>query len=87
MTDVRLGFISTMVPIYVSETSKPGSRGALVAAQLTIVILGVTIAYWFDYGMIENYTGSIVWRLPVAFQVAYVLLCFCMIFFLPESPR
>lgn len=76
-----------MVPIYVSETSKPGSRGALVCAQLTVVILGVTVAYWFDYGMIKDYTGSIVWRLPVAFQVVYVLLCFSMIFFLPESPR
>jgi hypothetical protein len=97
-----------MVPIWVAETSKPRSRGALVAAQLTVVILGVTIAYvcappssnavttlsvptnsyqWFDYGMIENYTGQIVWRLPIGFKVVWIMLCYSMIFWLPESPR
>ena len=76
-----------MVPVWVAETSKAATRGAFICAQLTVVILGVTIAYWFDYGMIRNYTGSIVWRLPIAFQVVYVLLCLSMIFFLPESPR
>lgn len=35
-----------MVPIWVAETSKAHSRGALIATQLTIVILGLTIAYW-----------------------------------------
>lgn len=82
-----LGFISTMVPVWVAETAKPRSRGALVAAQLTVVIAGVTLAYWFDYGMILNYTGSIVWRLPIGFQIVWILLCFLMILWLPESPR
>jgi hypothetical protein len=76
-----------MVPIWVAETSKPRSRGALVAAQLTVVILGVVIAYWVDYGMIENYVGDIVWRFPIGFQMVWIGLCFSMIFFLPESPR
>lgn len=81
------GFNSTMVSIWVSETSKPRSRGALVAAQLTVVILGVTVAYWFDYGMIENHTGDLVWRLPIGFKIVWILLCYSMIFWLPESPR
>jgi hypothetical protein len=77
-----------MVPIWVAETSKAKSRGALIAAQLTIVILGLTIAYWFDYGMIKNHPNTeAVWRLPIAFQVVFILLTFATIFFLPESPR
>ncbi|KAK5281323.1 hypothetical protein LTR40_005037 [Exophiala xenobiotica] len=77
-----------MVPIWVAETSKAHSRGALIATQLTIVILGLTIAYWFDYGMLQHHPNTdAVWRLPIAFQVVFILLAWATIFFLPESPR
>jgi MFS family permease len=42
---VGMGLNTTMVPIWVAETSKAKTRGALIAAQLSIVILGLTIAY------------------------------------------
>ena len=59
-----------------------------IATQLSIVILGLTIAYWFDYGMIRNHPEtSAVWRLPLAFQVVFIIFTWAMIFFLPESPR
>lgn len=85
---IGMGLNTTMVPIWVAETSKATTRGALIATQLSIVILGLTIAYWFDYGMIQNHpNGTAVWRLPIAFQVVFILLTFATIFFLPESPR
>lgn len=43
-----------MVPIWVAETSKAHSRGALIATQLTIVILGLTIAYWVSHPMVQR---------------------------------
>ncbi|OAG42939.1 hypothetical protein AYO21_02890 [Fonsecaea monophora] len=83
-----MGIITVMVPVWVAETAKAATRGALIATQLSIVILGLTIAYWFDYGMIRNHPDTeAVWRLPIAFQVVFILLTFAMIFFLPESPR
>ena len=42
---IGMGMTSTMVPVWVAETAKANTRGALIATQLTIVILGVTIAY------------------------------------------
>lgn len=82
------GLETTFVPIWVAETSKASGRGALIATQLTIVILGLTIAYWFDYGMINNHpSSSAQWRLPLAFQVIFILATWASIFFLPESPR
>lgn len=82
------GLETTMVPIWVAETSKAGNRGALIATQLTIVILGLTIAYWFDYGMINNHPNtSAVWRLPIAFQVVFIVLTWMLVVLLPESPR
>lgn len=84
---IGTGLETSFIPIWVSECARAGSRGALIAAQLTIVVLGLTIAYWFDYGVIKNYTGSIIWKLPVAFQLVFVVLTYSMILFLPESPR
>ncbi|KAL6248459.1 hypothetical protein RBB50_004714 [Rhinocladiella similis] len=85
---IGMGLTTTMVPIWVAETSKAHSRGALIATQLTIVILGLTIAYWFDYGMLQHHPNTeAVWRLPLAFQVVFILLTWATIFFLPESPR
>jgi hypothetical protein len=38
--------------------------------------------------MIRNHPNTeAVWRLPIAFQVVFILLTFATIFFLPESPR
>lgn len=85
---IGMGITSTMVPIWVSEMAKANFRGAMVATQLTIVILGVTIAYWTDYGMIHHHMStSAVWRFPIALQVVYIVLTWATIFFLPESPR
>ncbi|KAF2102983.1 MFS transporter [Rhizodiscina lignyota] len=85
---IGMGITSTIVPIWVAEMAKANFRGALVATQLTIVILGVTIAYWTDYGMIHNHPNTTaVWRFPIAFQTVYIILTWAMIFFLPESPR
>ena len=85
---VGMGMTTIMVPIWVSECAKAASRGALVAAQLAIVIFGVTLAYWFDFGMIHSYQAKeIAWRVPIAFQVFFILLTWATIFFLPESPR
>lgn len=85
---IGMGLNTTMVPIWVAETSKARMRGPLIATQMAIVILGLTIAYWFDYGMIQNHpNGTAVWRFPIAFQVVFILLTFATIFFLPESPR
>ncbi|KAK4941566.1 hypothetical protein LTR10_018585 [Elasticomyces elasticus] len=85
---IGMGLTTTMVPIWVAETSKATSRGALIATQLTIVILGLTIAYWFDYGMLQHHPNTeAVWRLPIAFQVVFIILAWATIFFLPESPR
>ena len=85
---IGMGMVTTMVPIWVSETAKANQRGALVAAQLAIVIFGVTVAYWFDFGMIKQHPNTTaVWRVPIAFQVFFIILTWITIFFLPESPR
>jgi MFS family permease len=82
---IGTGLETTFVPIWVAECARASRRGALIAAQLTVVILGLDIAYWFDFGVTTSLHGSIQWRLPVAFQVVFVVLTWIMIPFLPES--
>lgn len=48
--------------------------------------LGVTFAYFFDYGMNEL-DGSIAWRLPIACQIIPALIVSVILFGLPETPR
>ncbi|KIW75705.1 hypothetical protein Z517_10448 [Fonsecaea pedrosoi CBS 271.37] len=81
------GINSSIIPVWVSECAHASRRGALVSVQISIVILGLVIAYWFDYGMVKNMTGGIVWRLPLYFQMVFCVLTLGTITLLPESPR
>lgn len=84
---IGLGIETSFIPIWVSECARAAHRGALVAVQMSIVLLGLVVAYWFDYGTVKNFTGGIVWRLPVAFQAVFVSITLVTIWALPESPR
>lgn len=48
--------------------------------------IGICVAYWFDFGMSFT-SGSIAWRLPIAFQATFAIVVFFLVFALPESPR
>jgi hypothetical protein len=52
----------------------------MIAVQLSMLIVGIVIAYWLDYGMSLKVT-SVQWRLPIAFQavLAFVLIAMCLL--------
>lgn len=81
------GINSCIIPVWVAECAQASRRGALVSLQISLVIVGLVIAYWFDYGMVKNQTGSVVWRLPLYFQMVFCVLTLATITLLPESPR
>ena len=62
-------------------------RGSMIALQLALAILGVVIAYWLDYGVVQHLEGQVVWRFPIAFQCVFAIACGTSIWTLPESPR
>lgn len=86
VTGVGMGLITSVVPIWQSETTPAKLRGRMIAVQLSMLIVGIVVAYWIDYGMSLK-ESSIQWRFPIAFQVvfAFALIAFCIV--LPESPR
>ncbi|KAI1625148.1 MFS transporter [Exophiala viscosa] len=84
---IGVGMETSFIPIWVSECARAAYRGALVAVQMSIVLMGLVVSYWFDYGTVKNLTGGIVWRLPLAFQAVFVCITLFTIWALPESPR
>lgn len=81
-----LGVMTTVIPIWLSECSRPESRGRMMAMQLSNLIMGLILANWLDYG-ITSHPGSVQWRFPCAFQIVFCCITLVLVPFLPESPR
>jgi sugar porter (SP) family MFS transporter len=84
---IGTGIETTMIPIWVSECAMQSGRGSYIAIQMSVVLFGLVVAYWIDFGTTTNLIGSVQWRFPLAFQAAFCLLTLSTILFLPESPR
>ncbi|KAE8358133.1 general substrate transporter [Aspergillus caelatus] len=82
------GFNTAVTPLWVSELSPAKSRGRLVSVEGNLIAAGVVVAYFFNIGV--SYlppTDPVNWRLPIAFQVVFIVAQVGLVFFLPESPR
>ncbi|KAG0182620.1 hypothetical protein DFQ29_003173 [Apophysomyces sp. BC1021] len=86
ITGIGTGHLNAIVPVWSAETSHHTSRGMFIAAEFTLNIFGVVVAYWLDYGM--SFTeGGLRWRFPIAFQMVPLIILAVGINFFPESPR
>ncbi|KAF2025005.1 general substrate transporter [Setomelanomma holmii] len=82
-----IGFISCTVPMYTAEMSiKPGERGPEVAFTCCLLISGIPLAYWLDFGF-TRMTNQVSWRFPIAFQALFAFISGLVMVFLPDTPR
>lgn len=82
-----IGFISCTVPTYMAEMSiDPKERGPEVAFTCCLLITGIPIAYWLDYGF-TRMTNQVSWRFPIAFQAFFAITSGLVMLFLPDTPR
>ncbi|ORX35585.1 low-affinity glucose transporter HXT3 [Kockovaella imperatae] len=84
---IGCGHLNTVVPIWTSELADPHLRGAFVAVEFTLAILGSTLAYWIEYACTRTRTEAFSWRFPLAFQIVYLVIILTVSSFYPESPR
>ncbi|KAK9774539.1 putative General substrate transporter [Seiridium cardinale] len=82
-----VGQLSSIVPVWLSETSTAKDRGKQVVLTGLFICLGYVLESWIDLGFYEFKTGSITWRTPLAISIAFSLILIGSIFFFPESPR
>ncbi|KAI1149890.1 general substrate transporter [Nemania diffusa] len=86
ITGLGNGGNTSTVPTWQSETSRSHKRGKLVMIEGALITGGITLSYWIDLGF-SFAPGTIAWRFPLAFQVAFCLFILAFIWGLPESPR
>ncbi|RHZ70696.1 hypothetical protein CDV55_101537 [Aspergillus turcosus] len=86
ITGIGNGANTSTVPVWQAETSTAGERGKLVAVDTCLIIFGILIAYWMDYGF-AMVSGPAQWRFPIAFQMVFIIILLFFTAILPESPR
>ncbi|SMY18999.1 unnamed protein product [Zymoseptoria tritici ST99CH_1A5] len=84
---ISIGAISSAVPTYLSETGvEIGDRGPANALNAILLISGVPLAYWVDYGFTMMDTQAS-WRVPIVFQCLFAVVSGGTMLFLPDTPR
>lgn len=82
-----IGFISCTVPTYMAEMSiEVAERGPEVAFTCALLISGVALAYWIDFGF-TRMTNQVSWRFPIGFQAFFALCSGAVMTVLPDTPR
>ncbi|GAA5883665.1 hypothetical protein JCM16303_004754 [Sporobolomyces ruberrimus] len=86
LNGIAVGILTSIVPSFVAEISKPKVRGMMMSLELCFAATGLMSAFWVAYGF-ASVTGPIGWRIPLALQGCFVLITIVCLFFMPESPR
>jgi SP family sugar:H+ symporter-like MFS transporter len=81
-----VGALSSVVPMYQSESAPRQVRGAMVSAFQLFVAFGIFISYIINFGT-ERINSTASWRITMGIGFAWPLILGIGTLFLPESPR
>ncbi|KAE8350904.1 general substrate transporter [Aspergillus coremiiformis] len=81
-----VGALSSIVPMYQSESAPSQVRGAMVSTFQLFVAFGIFISYLVNYGT-EAIDGTASWRITMGIGFAWPLILAVGTLFIPESPR
>ncbi|KAI9640678.1 hypothetical protein NHQ30_010987 [Ciborinia camelliae] len=89
VTGAGTGGLMAVVPVYIAEISPASHRGGFLGYVFIANYLGISIAYWLDFGLayIDDGNSAVRWRFLLAFQCLPALLLLAVIKLLPDSPR
>ncbi|KAH7143541.1 general substrate transporter [Dactylonectria macrodidyma] len=82
-----IGQLSSIVPVWLSETSAAANRGRQVVVTGLFMCLGYTLESWIDLGFFEFKHGPVTWRPPIAIAIAFSIVLIASVYMFPESPR
>ena len=86
MAGLGVGALSSIVPMYQSESAPRQVRGAMVGAFQLFVAFGIFISYIINYGT-NTIASTASWRITMGIGFAWPLILGIGTLFLPESPR
>ncbi|KAI0015241.1 general substrate transporter [Xylariomycetidae sp. FL0641] len=82
-----IGQLSSIVPVWQSETAGAKNRGRHVVLDGLFICLGYVLESWINLGFFEFDEGPVTWRPPIAIACAFSLILIASIYLFPESPR
>lgn len=81
-----IGFISTIIPPWISELSQAHDRGSTFSYVFISNFVGITLAVWLNFG-VRHTPLQFRWRFPLAFMCILMVMTAATVMLLPESPR
>ncbi|TPX38101.1 hypothetical protein SmJEL517_g00336 [Synchytrium microbalum] len=88
ISGISVGVLSTVVPVYIAESSSAKLRGTLTSVFQLLITFGILVASCVNTGIIKGLDGQEAeWRTAFGLQLVPGALLLLSILFLPESPR
>ena len=82
---LAIGASIITAPVYVAEIAPPMYRGRLVGINQFTIVLGISIAYFSNYFLLD--VGEHNWRWMLGVEGIPAILYFFFLFLVPASPR
>ncbi|KAF2454232.1 general substrate transporter [Lineolata rhizophorae] len=82
-----VGAASMITPLYISENAPRAIRGGLTGIYQLFIVTGVMLAFWINYGSLQNFSGTATYVVPLSVQALPAILMLFSMMFCNESPR
>ncbi len=82
---IGIGGAILIAPIYIAEVAPPKLRGSLVSFNQLNIVIGISVAYFSNYFLVNM--GDESWRWMLGVEAIPALIYFLSLFTVPRSPR
>ncbi|HSR59331.1 MAG TPA: MFS transporter, partial [Robiginitalea sp.] len=82
---VGIGGAILIAPVYIAEIAPPKLRGSLVSFNQLNIVIGISVAYFSNYFLVN--LGDESWRWMLGVEAIPALIYFTALFTVPKSPR
>ena len=82
---LAVGVASILSPMYITEVAPAKYRGSLVSLNQLAIVIGILVAFFTNYLLVD--TGVNNWRWMLMVMAVPAILLFFSLFLVPESPR
>ena len=82
---IGIGGAILIAPIYIAEIAPPKLRGSLVSFNQLNIVIGISVAYFSNYFLVNMEGDS--WRWMLGVEAIPAIIYFLALFAVPKSPR
>ncbi len=82
---IGIGGAILIAPVYIAEIAPPRLRGSLVSFNQLNIVIGISVAYFSNYFLVNM--GDESWRWMLGVEAIPALIYFLALFTVPKSPR